>query len=66
MYNILQKYFSSLVFLTKILIIAGAYYMISDKLLNDISFNRVLWLEEIESKGYMGFSLILLLLFLLS
>lgn len=63
MYNILQKYFSSLVFLTKILIIAGAYYMISDKLLNDISFNRVLWLEEIESKGYMGFSLILLLLF---
>jgi len=37
--------------------------MISDKLLNDVNFNSVLWLEEIESKGYIGFSLILLLLF---
>ncbi len=63
MYNILQKYFSSLVFLIKILIIAGAYYMITDKLLNDVNFNSVLWLEEIESKGYKGFSLVLLLLF---
>ncbi len=63
MYNILQKYFSSLVFLIKILIIAGAYYMISDKLLNDVNFNSVLWIEKIDSRGFAGGSLVLLLLF---
>ena len=51
MYNILQKYFSSLVFLIKVLIIAGAYYVISDKLLNNDHFSNFLWSERIESLG---------------
>ncbi len=34
MYNISQKYFSRLVFFTKILIISGAYYIISGRLLD--------------------------------
>ena len=56
MYNNLQKHFSSLVFLIKILIIAGAYYVISDKLLNDSNFNSFLWLERIEVLGPYGVS----------
>jgi len=56
MYNNLQKYFSSLVFLIKILIIAGAYYVISDKLLNDSNFNSFLWFERFETLGSSGVS----------
>lgn len=62
MYNNLQKYFSSLVFLIKILIVAGAYYVVSDKLLNDSSFSSFLWMERIEVLGSASFSYILLLL----
>lgn len=58
MYNILQKYFSSLVFLIKILIIAGAYYVISDKLLNNSNFNSFLWFERIETLGSTSVSFI--------
>lgn len=63
MYNIWQKYFSSFVFIIKILIIGGAYYIISNKLLNDDSFNSLLWTERIESKGAYGFLFLLLLVF---
>ena len=63
MYNILQKYFSSLVFLTKILIIAGAYYVVSDRLLNDGNFNGILWLERIDSMGGSSLTIIILLFF---
>jgi hypothetical protein len=62
MYNNLQKYFSSLVFLIKILIIAGAYYVISDKLLNDSNFSSFLWMERMELLGSASLSFILLLL----
>ena len=64
MYDILQKYFSSIVFLIKVMIIAGAYYVISDKLLNYDNFNQLLWSERIESLGSLGFSFVLFLLFL--
>lgn len=62
MYNNLQKYFSSLVFLIKILIIAGAYYVISDKLLNDSSFSSFLWMERMEVLGSTSLSFVFLLL----
>ena len=62
MYNNLQKYFSSLVFLIKILIVAGAYYVISDKLLNDSNFSSFLWMERVEIMGSTSLSFILLLL----
>lgn len=62
MYNNLQKHFSSLVFLIKILIVAGAYYVISDKLLNDSNFNGYLWMERMETLGSGGLSFIFLLL----
>ena len=63
MYNNLQKYFSSLVFLIKILIVAGAYYVISDKLLNDSNFNSFLWMERFDILGSTSLSFILLLVF---
>lgn len=62
MYNNLQKYFSSLVFLIKLLIIAGAYYVISDKLINDSNFNRFLWIESFKTLGLSGVSFMLLIL----
>jgi len=46
------------------MIIAGAYYVISDKLLNYDNFNQLLWSERIESLGSLGFSFVLFLLFL--
>lgn len=64
MYNNLKKYFSSLVFLIKILIIAGAYYVISDKLLNDGNFNSFLWQERFETLNVNSLSIIFLLLLL--
>jgi len=64
MYNILQKYFSSLVFLIKVLIITGAYYVISDKLLNNDHFSHFLWSERFESLGSTGLSFLIFLLFL--
>lgn len=54
MYNILQKYFSSLVFLVKVIIIAGAYYIISDKLLHDGNFNQIAWTERMTVLGPWG------------
>ena len=62
MYNNLQKYFSSFIFIIKILIIGGAYYMISSKLLHDDNFNIHLWMERIEILGSTSLSFILLLL----
>ena len=62
MYNILQKYFSSFIFLIKILIIGGAYYVISDKLINDNYINSFLWSERIENLGTKGFTILFLLL----
>ena len=64
MYNNLQKYFSSLVFLIKLLIIAGAYYVISDKLINNSNFNSFLWFESFETLGLSGLSFILSILLL--
>lgn len=64
MYNILQKYFSSLVFLIKVLIIAGAYYVISDKLLNNDHFSNFLWSERIDSLGSTGLSFLIFLILL--
>ena len=46
------------------MIIAGAYYVISDKLLHYDNFNQLLWSERIESLGSLGFSFVLFLLFL--
>ena len=51
-----------MVFLIKILIVAGAYYVISDKLLNDSNFSSFLWMERIEILGSTSLSFILLLL----
>jgi len=51
-------------FLIKVLIIAGAYYVISDKLMNHDSFSHFLWSERIESLGISGLSFLLFLLFL--
>ncbi|MDN3642778.1 lysylphosphatidylglycerol synthase domain-containing protein [Lutimonas halocynthiae] len=60
----MQKYFSSLVFLIKVLIITGAYYVISDKLLNNDHFSNFLWSERIESLGSTGVSFLIFLLLL--
>ena len=49
MYNISQKYFSQLVFFAKILIIAGAYYIISSKVLDHGTFNSQLFIDEFGS-----------------
>lgn len=62
MYDILQKYFSSIVFLIKLMIIAGAYYVISDKLLHYDNFNQLLWSGRIESLGSLGLSFVIFLL----
>lgn len=64
MYNILQRYFSSLLFLIKVLIISGAYYVISDKLMNHDSFSHFLWSESINSLGISSLSFLIFLLFL--
>lgn len=63
MYNILQKYFSSFIFLIKVLIISGAYYVISDKLINENFMNSFLWSERMGHLGTKGV-LILTALFL--
>lgn len=62
MYDNLQKYFSSFIFIIKILIIGGAYYIISSKLLHDDNFNSILWTESILSNGYLGFFFIFILI----
>lgn len=64
MYNILQKYFSSFVFLIKLLILSGAYYVISDKILNDRSFNNPFWSERINVIDEIGLVFMLLILLL--
>lgn len=64
MYNNLKKYFSGLVFLIKILIITGAYYVISDKLLYNGNLNGYLWTERLNEWGTEGFSFILIMLLL--
>lgn len=64
MYNNLKKYFPGLVFLIKILIIAGAYYVISDKLLQNGGLNGYLWVDRLNELGSDGFSFILLLILL--
>ncbi len=44
------------------MIIAGAYYVISDKLLHYDNFNQLLWSERIESLGSLGLSFVIFLL----
>jgi len=61
MYNILQKYFSRLVFLIKILIISGAYYVISEKVLHEAVHSSALWRERFDAMGTTGFSFVLIL-----
>ena len=51
-------------FLIKVIIIAGAYYLISDRLLYNDNFNQFLWSERIESLGTLGFSFVIFLLLL--
>lgn len=51
-------------FLIKVVIIAGAYYVISDKLLNNDHFSHFLWSERIESLGSTGLSFLIFLLLL--
>ena len=51
-------------FLIKVLIIAGAYYVISDKLLNHDSFSHFLWSERINSLGISGLFFLFFILFL--
>ncbi|MGI9533280.1 hypothetical protein [Lutimonas sp.] len=64
MYNILQKYFSSLVFLVKVIIIAGAYYIISEKLLHDSNFQQIAWTERMSVLGPWGVMFLIGILFL--
>jgi len=52
------------VFLIKVLIIAGSYYVISNKLLNNDHFSNFLWSERIESLGSTGVSFLIFLLLL--
>lgn len=61
MYNILQKYFSGLVFLIKVLILAGAYFVISEKLLHDAVRIGPHWQERIETLGTDSVSFVMLL-----
>jgi hypothetical protein len=62
MYNISQKYFLQLVFFAKILIIAGAYYIISTKILDHGVFNNELLIEEFSSFRLTDYSFLLFLL----
>jgi len=47
MYNISQKYKSAFIILTKILIIGGAYYLISKKILNNEFMNKSVFFEKL-------------------
>ena len=64
MYNISQKYFLQLVFFAKILIIAGAYFIISNKLLDHGAFNRQLLFEKFGSFKLLDYAFLLFLLLL--
>jgi len=61
MYNISQKYFSRLVFFAKILIIAGAYYIISEKILDNGHINTHLLREQFSTFEFLAYPFILLL-----
>jgi len=62
MYNISEKYFSRLVFFAKILIIAGAYYIISGRIKDHGSFDASLLTNQIGSFELLDYSFMLLLL----
>ena len=62
MYNISQKYFSGLVFFTKILIISGAYYIISGRLLDQGGLHGFLTDQARIAFDLSDYALILLLL----
>ena len=64
MYNISQKYFSRLVFFAKILIIAGAYYVISEKILDNGHINTHLLSDQFSAFEFLAYPFILLLLLL--
>ncbi len=64
MYNISQKYFSRLVFFAKILIISGAYYIISEKIIGDGSFNIHLLIDQFNSLELLAYPFLLLLILL--
>lgn len=64
MYNISQKYFSRLVFFAKILIIAGAYYIISAKILDRGNFNTHLLIDQFSSFDFLTYPFMLLLMLL--
>ena len=61
MYNISEKYFSRLVFFAKILIIAGAYYIISGRILDHGSFNTSLLTNHLDPFELSDYSFMLLL-----
>lgn len=64
MYNNLQKYFSSFVFLIKVLIVSGAYYIISDRLIHNAMSSGSLWNNKLQNPGLEGLSIVTVLLFL--
>jgi hypothetical protein len=61
MYNISEKYFSRLVFFAKILIIAGAYYIISGRIMDHGSFDTSLLTKHMGSFKLADYSFVLLL-----
>ena len=63
MYNILQKYFSSFLFIIKLLILSGAYYVISQRLFNENNFNGRLWTDQLDGMGSAGLAFMLLIVF---
>lgn len=64
MYNISQKYFLQLVFFAKILIIAGAYYIISSKILDHGVLNSQLLIDEFGSFTLLDYPFLLFLILL--
>ncbi|MCA0933373.1 flippase-like domain-containing protein [Lutimonas saemankumensis] len=60
----MQKYFSSLLFIIKLLILSGAYYIISQRLFNEKNFNGSLWTDQLDSMGSAGLVFMLVIVFL--
>lgn len=61
MYNILQKHFSSFLFIIKLLILSGAYYVISQRLFIENNFNGTLWTDQFDEFGSIGMAFMVLI-----
>ncbi|UCE93642.1 MAG: flippase-like domain-containing protein [Flavobacteriaceae bacterium] len=57
----MQKYFSSFLFIAKLLILSGAYYVISQRLFNGENFNGNLWTNQIDGLGTAGIAFFVLI-----